>query len=451
MTVRPVRATGRLQLGPDFTFADAAALVPYLDALGISHLYLSPVTVSAPGSSHGYDVIDPTRVAFELGGEEGLRGLAASVRARGMGLILDIVPNHMSIAGGVNRWWNDVLAKGRDSAWARFFDIDWGERILLPFLAEPLERALAQGALSLERDGEGRLWVVAYGHDRYPLRDEDQAGGDIEVLLARQHYRLAAWRDAADQLNWRRFFTITGLAGVRVEDAAVFEATHQLYFRLYDEGLIDGVRVDHVDGLADPGEYCRRLRARLSEAWIIVEKILGPGESLPQDWGVDGTTGYDFMDEVSRLLHDPRGEAPLGEYWTKLSGRPLAFSDEAVEARRELLAAEFGGQLRACAAAFEANGKWSAGEIEGALRHLLCFFPAYRTYGAPTAMRRSSPPPAIAPPRRQRRRSGRRSSGWRPSSAACRRTATPAAASASSPPRSPPRRSRTPLSTAMAG
>lgn len=378
-----VRATYRLQLNGGFTFADAEAILPYLEALGISHLYVSPVTVAQPGSAHGYDVIDPTRINPELGGDRGFRRLAAALRGLGMGMIIDIVPNHMSVTGGANAWWNDVLAKGKASPFARFFDIDWGGKILLPFLAGPLDEALAKGDLTLERDSDGRLWVMAYGHDCYPVRGEDQAGGDLAALLERQHYRLASWRSASEELNWRRFFTITGLAGIRVEDEAVFEATHGLYFRLYDEGLIDGVRVDHVDGLAEPGEYCRRLRARMPAAYIFVEKILAAQESLAPDWGVDGTTGYDFMEQVSRLLHHPRGEGPLADYWANLSGRPADFFEEELIARREILAGEFGAQLRACARAFGDLCEPAAAErLQPALERLLHAFPTYRTYGA---------------------------------------------------------------------
>ncbi|HWT12713.1 MAG TPA: malto-oligosyltrehalose synthase, partial [Allosphingosinicella sp.] len=403
-----VRATYRLQFNCGFTFADAERIVPYLDDLGVSHVYASPVTAAQPGSSHGYDVVDPTRVNPELGGEAGLRRFAGALRSRGMGIVLDIVPNHMSVAGGANRWWNDVLAKGRDSAFARFFDIDWTGRILLPFLGEPLAEAIAQGALRAGRDADGRLWIVAYGHDRYPVRDEDQEAGeagDLASLLDRQHYRLACWRSAAGELNWRRFFTISGLAGIRVEDEQVFEATHALYFRLADEGLIDGLRIDHVDGLADPGAYCRRLRARLPDAWIVIEKILAAGERLPPDWGVDGTSGYDFMEQVALLLHHPLGEGPLARYWARLSGRSPDFAEEELCARREILAAEFPGQLRACAQAFQAlrdGPAPSEADIDSAVEHLLRAFPAYRTYGAATdapileaARRRAL---ALAPP-----------------------------------------------------
>ena len=255
------RATYRLQFHAGFTFADAEALVPYLDRLGISHVYASPITVATKGSMHGYDVVDPTRISPELGGENGFRSLVAALRARGMGAIIDIVPNHMGIAGGENAWWQDVLAKGQGSEWARFFDIYWSRPVMLPVLGDTLAATIAAGDLSVVEEGGRRQ--VAHGDSRFPIREEDQAGAgdaDLAALLARQHYRLAYWRTADDELNWRRFFTVSELAGLRAEDPAVFETTHALYLRLYAEGLIDGLRVDHVDGLTDPVSYCRILR-----------------------------------------------------------------------------------------------------------------------------------------------------------------------------------------------
>lgn len=387
------RATYRFQFHAGFTFADAEALVPYLDRLGISHVYASPITTAAPGSTHGYDVIDPTRINPELGGERSFRSLAAALRSRGMGMIIDIVPNHMGVATGTNPWWTDVLRHGQASDYAALFDIDWSRPILLPVLGTPL--AEARDALAVEQH-EGRWWITAYGEHRFPIRDADQADAPdlpLATLLDRQHYRLAWWRIANDELNWRRFFAINELAGVRAEDPDVFERTHALYFRLYDEGLIDGVRVDHIDGLTDPATYCRRLRARLGEqAWIVVEKILGPGEPLPGDWGIDGTSGYDFMEQAAALLHDPAGAAPLGRLWQDISGRPADLAPEELLARQQLLAWQFTGQLEQCVAAFAALAA-TAPEAAGvtramlhrAIERLLWVFPVYRTYGTGTA------------------------------------------------------------------
>jgi (1->4)-alpha-D-glucan 1-alpha-D-glucosylmutase len=380
------RATYRFQFHKDFTFADAEALVPYLDELGISHVYASPVTTAAPGSTHGYDVVDPTAINPELGGEPGFRSLVAALRARGMGIVIDIVPNHMGVAGDANRWWHDVLARGPASEHAAVFDIDWREPVVLPVLGAPLSTALADGDVALEK-ADGRWHVVAYGEHRFPVREEDQADADavpLADLLARQHYRLAYWRVANDELNWRRFFSINELAGVRIEDAAVFEKTHALYFRLHGDGLIDGVRIDHVDGLTDPIGYTRRLRERLGpDAWIVVEKILAAGEPQPLGWGVDGTSGYDFMEQVAALLHDPAGGDALGALWEEVSGRSASFEPEEFQARQDLLAWQFAGQLDACVAAFHAVAPdgMTAAMLRRAIERLLWVFPVYRTYG----------------------------------------------------------------------
>ncbi|WP_343525148.1 malto-oligosyltrehalose synthase [Sphingomonas sp.] len=393
------RATYRFQFHKDFPFARAEALLPYLDRLGISHVYASPVTMAAAGSTHGYDVIDPTRINPELGGEPAFRSLSQAARARGMGVIIDIVPNHMGVAGGGNRWWNDVLTRGEQSRYARFFDIDWSRRLVLPILGESLARVLAEGQITVERP-DARAEIVAYGEHRLPIRDEDQDVADtlaLPDLLERQHYRLASWRVSNDELNWRRFFTINDLAGLRVEDDAVFEETHALYFRLYAEGLIDGVRIDHVDGLTDPVGYCRKLRARFdaiarddgNRAYIVVEKILAADEPMGRDWGVDGTSGYDFMEDVAALLHAPEGARPLADLWAKVSWRSADFAPEELQARQDLLAWQFAGQLDQCVAAFaaltasapELSGVITTAMLRRAIERLLWVFPVYRTYG----------------------------------------------------------------------
>ncbi|MBP2512264.1 malto-oligosyltrehalose synthase [Sphingomonas sp. PvP018] len=392
------RATYRMQFHKDFTFADAEAQVPYLAALGISHLYASPIATARSGSTHGYDVVDPIRINSELGGEAGFRRLVDRLKAHGMGMIVDIVPNHMGVAGGENGWWNDVLANGASSHYAQFFDIDWREPVLLPILGDPVSVAIAQGALSVELVDDVPM-LVAYGEHRLPLRPEDHAtatSDDLTALLDRQHYRLASWRTANDDLNWRRFFTINDLAGLRAEDPVVFEASHRLYLDLYAEGLIDGVRVDHVDGLTDPAGYCRTLRAHFDaitragadRAYIVVEKILAEGEPLATDWGIDGTSGYDFMAQVTALLHDEDGAAPLAELWADISGRSAAFEPEDLRARQDMLSWQFEGQLARCVAAFVALARSTptgdgvtAGMIRRAVERMLWVFPVYRTYG----------------------------------------------------------------------
>lgn len=384
----PPRATYRLQFNRDFPFAAAEAIVPYLDRLGISHVYASPITAAAAGSPHGYDVIDPTRINPELGGEDGFRSLVAALRARGMGIIIDIVPNHMGVAGGENAYWNDVLRSGAGCKYAQWFDIDWDAPLLLPILGAPLGEVIASGDLELV---DGRLKL--YGANGPPLRPDVPPEGDLRALVEAQHYRLASWRTANDDLNWRRFFTVNDLAGVRVEDPGVFEATHALFFALFEEGLIDGVRVDHVDGLADPAGYCRALRHRLGpKCYIVIEKILAADEPLARDWQTDGTSGYDFMREVTGLLHVPEGEAPLGALWEEISGRPADFTTEALTARRQMLSWSFTGQTDRCVAAFTALARSASAShpdfeavtsamLRRAIERLLWVFPVYRSYG----------------------------------------------------------------------
>ena len=401
------RATYRLQLHAGFTFADAEALVPYLADLGISHLYASPITVAASGSTHGYDVIDPTRINPEIGGEAGLLSLVGVLQWHGLGLIIDIVPNHMGVAGDENLWWMDVLENGAASEFAPVFDIDWREPVALPVLGTPLAEAIAEGAIKLSPRGD-RVGVQLYDGAIYPIRtddpihtSEDRSPEVMTAMLDRQHYRLMYWRAANDALNWRRFFSINELAGVRIEDPAVFERTHALYFDLFARGLIDGVRVDHVDGLTDPAGYCRRLRQGFAEiapdrpAYIVVEKILAADEPLASDWSIEGTSGYDFMRQVSEVLHHPAGQVPLGRLWEDISGRSATFADEAVPARQDLLAWQFEGQLGACVSSLlalaEAEGRdWlTSGMLRRAVERLLWVFPVYRTYatnkGAPAS------------------------------------------------------------------
>jgi (1->4)-alpha-D-glucan 1-alpha-D-glucosylmutase len=399
------RATMRLQLHRGFTFADAERLVPYLRDLGISHVYLSPILTARPGSVHGYDVVDPTRVNPELGGEGGFCRLVGAMRSAGLGVIVDIVPNHMAADESRNAWWRDVMIHGPNSRYAEFFDIDWHpadpaleNKVLVPVLGKPYGEALRDGEITFDRDASGEP-MIRYFDRRFPLRPADR-GVDaadhesLHALLERQHYRLAWWRTAGDEINWRRFFDINGLVGLRVEDPAVFDAAHETLFRLYESGLIDGLRVDHVDGLAHPGKYCRRLRARLDElapnkrAYLVVEKILGTSEILADDWGVDGTTGYDFMNEVSALLHDPAGETSLTELWAAMSGRPASFASEEVAARHEILERSFSAQCDAVVAALHSiamsdtvTRDVTSTAIRRALDALIAHFPNYRSYG----------------------------------------------------------------------
>ena len=333
---RPVLSTYRLQLGPQFTFTDAGNLVDYLADLGVSHLYLSPVLTAAPGSAHGYDVTDPTTVSEVLGGPEGLAALSEAARTRGMGLVIDIVPNHVGIdPPETNDWWWDVLRLGKESRFAEFFDIDWAadpqNRVILPMLGS------AEDVDHLTLDGDvlrlhGMALPVAPG-----TADD---GADAKTVHGRQHYRLVDWRTGV--CGYRRFFAIPSLAGLRQEDAAVFETTHTEVARWFAEGLVDGVRIDHPDGLTDPMGYLHRLRDLLgTQAWIVIEKILSPGEPLDPSLPVQGTTGYDVLREVGGVFVDPAGAQTL----TTLAESAGWSYSESPESLRQLKIHTAGGLL----------------------------------------------------------------------------------------------------------
>ncbi len=305
----PVLSTYRLQLrGPSsgfgFTFADAENVLDYLSELGVSHLYLSPILTAVAGSSHGYDVTDPTTVSAELGGLDGLARLSAAARARGMGLIVDIVPNHVGVdRPQQNMWWWDVLRHGRNSEYAGYFDIDWDldehGRIVLPVLGSDADVA------DLLVDGD----LLRLGSLAFPIAAGTGTGTGAEVH-ERQHYRLVGWRRGL--CGYRRFFSITSLAGLRQEDRAVFDASHVEIARWFADGLVDGLRIDHPDGLSDPCGYLQWLRELVGQqAWIVIEKILAADEALEPTLPVDGTTGYDVLRELGGLFADPAGAAAL--------------------------------------------------------------------------------------------------------------------------------------------
>jgi malto-oligosyltrehalose synthase len=412
------RATMRLQFHKGFTFADAEKIVPYMAALGVSHLYASPITAARAGSMHGYDVIDPTRVNPELGGEDGLRRLVETLRQHKLGLIVDIVPNHMA-ASVENAWWMDVLRHGRDSRYAGFFDIDWEAedpqirgKVFLPVLGKPLPKTLAANDLQpVERDGLGFLKI---GDLELPMQGRD---------LDAQAYRLGWWRTANDRINWRRFFDINDLVCLRMQDDETFETVHAMIARFYAEGLIDGVRVDHIDGLLDPAAYCRKLRHRLdpknpNKPYLVVEKILLKGETLPAEWGCDGTTGYDFMDQVSALQHDAGAASTLAAAWAEWSGRPADFEVEEQAARRLMIARSFPAPLEACVAAFDRLAKndpaaadLSRPALRRALIDLLVHFPIYRSYATATE-RPARDRPFLDQAFKGARKTARTSDGW---------------------------------------
>jgi (1->4)-alpha-D-glucan 1-alpha-D-glucosylmutase len=350
--VFPVRATYRLQLrgeasGFGFTFADAEDLLDYFDDLGISHLYLSPIMTPVRGSSHGYDVTDPTTVSPELGGPDGLARLSAAARARGMGLVVDIVPNHVGIdKPEQNAWWWDVLRHGRSSPRAAFFDIDWDlddGRIILPLLGSD------DDAANLTVDGD----LLRLGGLALPVAP-GTADGTGPQVHDRQHYRLVGWRNGV--CGYRRFFSITSLAGLRQEDRAVFADSHAEVARWFTERLVDGVRIDHPDGLSDPCGYLAWLRDLVGpDAWIVIEKILAVDEALEPTLPVAGTTGYDVLREVGGVFIDPAG-APALTALVDSAGMdyqaiPNLLADLKVHAATDTLASELGRLRRSIVAA----------------------------------------------------------------------------------------------------
>lgn len=470
MTPSHVRATLRLQFNHGFTLFDAIPLVPYFSQLGISHIYASPLLAARPGSPHGYDVVDATHINSELGGELALEQLVRELRNHGMGLIVDLVSNHMAVAGDHNPWWTDVLAWGRHSRYANVFDIHWetpdpatSGRVLAPFLRQDYGAALEDGEILVHYTPSSGEFFVAHHEHRFPvspatygflladgqreeIRELARAFGKpptgpavqhyesltgrlrklgaahhhhqeiercltafhpgtaqgqdrLHALLEMQHYRLASWRTADDDINWRRFFNVNELGAVRVEDPAVFEAIHEHLFWLLQRGWIDGLRVDHIDGLAHPRAYCRKLRRRAESARasrntrsncsiaLYVEKILARGERVPASWGVCGTTGYEFMNQVSLLLHDAVGEETLVQLWTEASGRTADFTTESYQARRFILTSSFTAELeslvdelRRLACEDRSTRDLSRSSLRRALIELIVYFPVYRTY-----------------------------------------------------------------------
>jgi len=314
-------STYRLQVHGGFGFDAAAAQAAYLADLGVTHLYLSPILQAAPGSVHGYDVVDHTRLSREAGGLAAFDRLVSAARAAGLGLVVDIVPNHMAVPtpAHLNGPLWSLLKHGQDSAYAPWFDIDWeadGGRILMPILGQPLDVVLASGELALAHDGgaDRSETVLRYYDHEVPVRPGTEEL-PLSDLVAAQGYRLAGWRSGESWLNYRRFFDVTSLIAVRVEKHHVFEATHALLVDLVGDGSVDGFRIDHPDGLADPGGYLDLLAQATGDAWVVAEKILEAGEALPDSWRCAGTTGYDALLRVQQVLTDPTGVALLDRLW----------------------------------------------------------------------------------------------------------------------------------------
>jgi (1->4)-alpha-D-glucan 1-alpha-D-glucosylmutase len=467
------RSTYRLQLHPGFDFDAAAAVAGYLAALGVSHLYASPYLQAAPGSTHGYDVVDPSRVNAELGGEEGHDRLCAALGQAGLGQVLDIVPNHMAITGPENRWWEDVLRNGPASAFASYFDVDWDppesklrDLVLMPILGDHYGRELEAGAIQLQHEGgvfciryhdhvlpvaprslaaplgraseldaEGpgadalaELGFLARGYARLPepsadldpeavaarqrdlevldrrlrilaldheeIRDRiervvamvNQDADALDELLSAQNYRLAHWRIGGQELDYRRFFDITTLAALRIERPEVFQAVHGRVLDWLRQGVLDGVRIDHPDGLRRPGEYLERLRSAAPDAWIVAEKILMPDERLPP-WPIAGTTGYEALNDVGGLFVDPAGEAPLTALWEELTGDGRSSHEVVHQARQDVLRDVLAADLSRLANVFvqvcerrRRYRDYTRRELREALAEVAAAFPVYRTY-----------------------------------------------------------------------
>jgi (1->4)-alpha-D-glucan 1-alpha-D-glucosylmutase len=466
-------ATYRLQLTKDFGFDDAAALVPYLKELGITHLYASPFLKARPGSTHGYDIVDHDRLNPELGGDEGFARLSAALKNHGLGLILDFVPNHMGVGRSDNAWWLDVLEWGQRSPHAAAFDIDWDALahrrhpgVLLPILGRPYGEALQSGEIELKYDAAAGSFAAWYFEHKLPINPqrygemlrtivaaadangEETAGKLIALadhyrdprapsyreapelkrqlseidgaaiiergleaysgkseagaallhrLLERQRYRLAYWRVAFSAVNYRRFFDITDLAGLRIEDSATFRAVHSLVARLIAGDQLQGLRLDHIDGLRDPAQYTKRLAQLIRKSrreaglpapfYVIVEKILGEGEAMPRFPGVAGTTGYEWLNVLSHVLVDGRGLDRLEATWREFTGEQRDFPVILEAAKRRvintILASEFGvlcGSLARIAAGHLSTRDLTIDRLRAALQLYVLEFPVYRSY-----------------------------------------------------------------------
>lgn len=421
-------STYRMQFHKDFRLGDGEALVGYLDRLGIGDLYASPILTARAGSLHGYDVTDPTRLNPELGGEEAFRSLADALRQHEMGLVLDIVPNHMA-ASLENPWWHDVLRHGRRSPYATFFDIDWHStvpglagKVLLPILGGPFGEVLERGELKLAWSANG--FIVRYFDRDLPLSPESHAliegnvsaeqavqringlpgaptsFGRLERLLEAQHYRLAHWQVARDAINYRRFFDVNDLVSLRAEDGAVFEATHERILALANNGDMTGLRIDHIDGLRDPAGYLERLQSALprqqvethdgdgpNRFYVVVEKILATDESMPEDWQAEGTSGYGFLNVLNRLFVDRRSESELDDIYGRLRGAPPDFDELVYQRKHQVMAELFAGDVHRLALdLWQIAAKDRAGhdlmlnELETALIEIIAHLNVYRTY-----------------------------------------------------------------------
>src|SRR5438552_3518630 len=464
-TATAIRATYRLQFHKGFTFRDATALVPYLARLGISHIYASPLMEARPGSTHGYDIVNHNRLNPEVGTEAEFAALVAALKPHGMGLILDIVPNHMAVGGADNAWWLDVLEWGELSPYAAYFDINWDPlredlkgRVLLPVLGEQYGAVLERGEIVLRFEpSEGSFSAWYYNH-RFPISPFNYAailehGGPVLArftddfaalrrlsgaeartraaelkrklaaavtdpgvvpaisaallafagrpgrppsfrrlhrLLEAQAYRLASWRAAAEAINYRRLFNINDLAGLRIELAALFAATHRMVFAMIERGDTQGLRFDHIDGLFDPAAYCASLREEAGEPlYITVEKILARYERLPE-WPIAGSTGYDFANQALALFVDPDGELAMTQLYRRITGRGEDFDAVLYSSKKRIMQVNLASEINVLARRFHrlAVSDWRSRDFTfkgmlSALEEVIAAFPVYRTYVGP--------------------------------------------------------------------
>jgi (1->4)-alpha-D-glucan 1-alpha-D-glucosylmutase len=402
---RAPRCTYRLQLSKDFSFEAAALRTRYLASLGISHVYCSPFLQAAAGSSHGYDVVDPQRINEELGGEPGLRHFTAVLAGHGLKLLMDVVPNHMATAGRANPWWWDLLKHGKSSPYAGYFDIDWDPpmshlkgKVLLGVLGDRYGRELESGLLTLDREGDEV--IVRYHDDKFPISPDSFDGqqidavsrdlDELDALLQRQHYRLAYWRTAQEELNYRRFFTVDSLIGLRVELEQVLKDSHRLVFELLAGGDVAGLRVDHVDGLLDPETYLSTLRRAAPDAYLVVEKVLEDDEQLPREFPVQGTTGYDFIARVDGLFVDSQNEEPMTALYHEFSGESLTFAEVARACKQEIMVSDLAPDLERLTSLlveicerYRGQRDRTRRDLQEAIREVAAELRVYRTYVRP--------------------------------------------------------------------
>jgi (1->4)-alpha-D-glucan 1-alpha-D-glucosylmutase len=458
-----IRATYRLQFHRGFTFSDATRLVPYLAELGVSHVYASPITEARPGSTHGYDIVDHNRLNPEIGGDDDFREFAAALRAHGMGLIVDFVPNHMGI-GTDNAWWLDVLEWGQESPFAPYFDINWHSpradlesRVLLPVLGDQYGVILENGEIELRFDAAAGSFSAWYFDHRFPISPRSYAAilaaGDglagacrdfaaigklpaasareraaelkralaeraglsavaaaidkalrqfagtpgepesfvaLHRLLEAQSYRIADWRVAGEEINYRRFFNINDLAGLRIELPELFDKTHRLMFELVERGDVHGLRIDHIDGLFNPRGYCERLQQHSNEPlYVLVEKILARYEALP-DWPVAGSTGYDFTNQALAIFVDPAGEAGMTRLYRRMTPARETFDDVLYACKKRIMKVNLASEMNVLAREFHqlAMREWRTRDFTlnrmlAALEEVVAAFPVYRTYVSP--------------------------------------------------------------------